>query len=117
MTDHSTADRLYIITRADLPPGLQAAQAVHASFAFQHEHPAVTADWLLRSNFLVIVAVPDEGTLHDMIIDASLRGIRRTAVREPDLDDQITALALEPGAAAKRLCANLPLAMRDHAMT
>lgn len=104
--------RLYIAVRADLPPGLQTAQAVHAAFAIFRDFPELVRPWLLRSNYLVVVAVPDEDALLDLIAEASRRGICRAAVREPDLNDEATAVALEPGAPARRLCANLPLALR-----
>lgn len=106
-------DRLYIAVRGDLRPGLQMAQAVHAAFAFHHDFPSVVRPWLLVSNYLIIVAVPDEDALLDLITEASARGIIRTAVREPDLDNDATAVALAPGADAQRLCANLPLALRE----
>jgi peptidyl-tRNA hydrolase len=109
--------RLYIAVRADLSSGLQVAQAVHAAFAFAHEQPAVTNHWLTKSNYLVVVAVPDEIALMDLISEASRRGITRVAVREPDIGDEITAVAFEPGVAAKRLCACLPLALRELAVT
>lgn len=73
--------------------------------------------WIIKSNFLVIVSVPDEDALLDLITEASRRGITRTAVREPDLDNEATAVALAPGDAARKLCANLPLAMKELAMT
>lgn len=109
--------RLYIAVRADIGPGLQVAQAVHAAFAFGRDHPEETRKWLVESNFLVVVAVPDENALLDLITDAACRGITRTAVREPDIDDEVTAVALGPGTAAQKLCANLPLALRERAMT
>jgi len=108
---------MYIAVRADIPPGLQAAQVVHAAFAFQHDHPDETRKWLVESNFLVIVAVPDENSLLDLISEASRRGIPRTAVREPDIGDTVTAVALGPGVKAQKLCASLPLALREYAMT
>jgi peptidyl-tRNA hydrolase len=79
--------------------------------------PAVIDDWRITSNNLVVVAVPNEDALLDLITTASRQGIRRVAVREPDLDNEATAVALEPGEQAARLCANLPLALRDMSMT
>jgi peptidyl-tRNA hydrolase len=93
------------------------AQAVHAAFHFLHDHPSVVRPWLLKSNYLVIVSVPNEDALLDLISEAARRGIERTAVREPDIDDEATAVALAPGDAARKLCANLPLALRESAMT
>ena len=44
-------------------------------------------------------------------------GLRHSLVREPDLDDDVTAIALEPGPMAKRLCAQLACAGKEPAMT
>lgn len=103
--------------RADLSPGLQIAQAVHAYAQFAHDFPSVVNPWLVQSNFLVVVSVADEPALLDLITEASRRGLRRAAVREPDLNNDATAVALEPGPAARRLCASLPLALKECAMT
>lgn len=116
MQDQQSPTKLYIVVRADLPIGLQAAQAAHAAFEFSARHRAVTLDWLGESNYLVIVAVPDEKALTDLHGRAVARGIVNHVVREPDLDDQMTALTLSPSDEARRLCANFPLALREPAM-
>lgn len=103
--------------RKDLSPGLQVAQAVHAAFHFSQQHPVLVTRWLNASNFLVVVAIPDEAALRELISAAGQRGITAYAVREPDLGDEITAAALEPDEAARRLCASLPLALREAVMT
>lgn len=106
-------DRLYIVVRGDLPPGLQAAQAVHAAFQFYQAHPEITEKWLVDSNYLVILAVPDEDTLIRLYTEANMgRDLRALMVREPDLGDEATAVALEPGEGSQALCAQLPLALR-----
>ena len=92
---------------------MQAAQAVHAAFAFSHQHRDLVDPWLVQSNFLVIVQVPNEDALHDLISEAHRRGIVHVGVREPDINDEVTAVALEPGVAAQKLCAQLPLALRE----
>lgn len=86
---------------------------MHAAFHFHHDHPDLVKPWILKSNFLVIVSVPDENALLDLIKEAAMRGIVRTAVREPDIDDEATAAAFEPGSKARRLCAELPLALKE----
>lgn len=96
---------------------MQIAQSVHAAFQFLHDHPTVVQPWLETSNFLVVVSVPDENALLDLITEASRRGITRLAVREPDLNNDATAVALAPGPDAQRLCASLPLALKERAMT
>jgi peptidyl-tRNA hydrolase len=107
---------LYIVVRSDLSPGLQAAQAVHAAFAFGHRHSNLVGQWITESNFLVIVAVPDEDSLRAFAEEAFTRNIVKVNVTEPDLDNELTAVALAPGNAAKKLCANLPLAMKQVVM-
>lgn len=121
MQDHDQADqnedRLYIAVRADLPPGLQAAQAAHAAFQFFHAYPVVTGRWFVLSNYLIIVAVPDETALGALRIKAAGFRIEHVAVSEPDLDGQYTALALAPTEATRKLCASLPLALRERVKT
>lgn len=98
-----------MVTRADLPIGLQTAQAVHAAFQFGHDHRLLTSGWLHDSNYLIIVTVPDEFALEVLATTSLQRGLRVSVIREPDLDDQMTALAIEPGEEARRLCSSLPL--------
>lgn len=73
--------------------------------------------WFQVSNFLVVVAVPDELALAELATVSIEEGIVRSVFREPDLGNTITAVALEPGSTAQRLCAQLPLALREAAMT
>lgn len=96
---------------------MQLAQAVHAAFHFSLDWPAITRAWLEDSNFLVVVAVPDGLELAALGILAAEEGIAMTTVHEPDLNNILTAIALEPGRVARRLCAQLPLALREPVMT
>lgn len=96
-----------------MTPGLQAAQAVHAATQFFVAWPDVASRWLRDSNFLVIVTAPHEDALAELAGLAVEEGILRSITREPDLDNTITAVALEPGPIARRLCAQLPLALRN----
>jgi hypothetical protein len=41
------------------------------------------------------------------------QGIRFSVFKEPDIDNQITAIALEPGSKSKKICSNLSLALKD----
>lgn len=66
--------------------------------------------WNRDSNNVVIAAVPDEYALAALAARAGEEGIARTLVREPDLDNTLTAVAMEPVDISRRLCANLPLA-------
>lgn len=89
-----------------MPPGLQAAQAVHAAIGFTLAHPQ------LLPETVILVGVPDELGLAWLLSDA--HGSAHFAVREPDLDGSLTAVAIEP--AAGHLCRNLPLLLREARM-
>lgn len=108
-TETPETARLYIAVRGDLPVGLAAAQAVHAAFQFASSHPDLVGPWQRESQYLVIVAVPDEIDLIALASKAQWSGLTVSTWHEPDLAGAATAVALEPGAGARRLCANLPL--------
>lgn len=73
--------------------------------------------WLCNSNFLVVVSVPDESALQSLGYDAVRKGLAMTVVREPDLNNEVTAIALGPGLIAQKLCAQFPLALKERVMT
>jgi hypothetical protein len=97
------------VTRADLPPGAQACQAVHAACDFALAHPALFADWHRASNTIVCLVASDELALQNLYGDAVAARHRLVRVHEPDFGGALTALALE--AAAHRLVRRLPLAL------
>jgi hypothetical protein len=108
--------KLYVITRADLPPGHQATQSAHAAFAFSQAQPDLTGQWHRKSKFLILLAVPDALALEVVAQRIEMAGITCVRWREPDWDNELTALAVAPHPATSRLLANLPLALREPAM-
>jgi len=103
---------LYIVTRSDLEPGYQAVQSGHAAIQYVFEHPECAKNWFENSNYLGFLAVQNEQELVNLINKASEKEIKFSVFREPDIDNQITAIALEPGLLSKKLCSNLRLALR-----
>jgi peptidyl-tRNA hydrolase len=103
-------DKMYLVTRNDLPPGQQATQLCHAIRLFVHEHPEVDREWYEKSNHLALLSVPGHHDLVRLFERLRLRGVRCSLFREPDRDDEATALAAEP--LARRACSELPLALR-----
>lgn len=79
---------------------------------FAVDHPEIHRDWRHHSNFLVVVSVPHEGELRRLRYAADALGIKHTLVEEPDYNGEATAIALEPGEMASRLCAQYPLALK-----
>lgn len=102
--------KLFVVIRNDLAPGLQAAQAVHAKELFSHEHPEVNSEWYEKSNNIVLLQVPNKESLVELAYRMMQEKIALSLFREPDLQDEPTALALSPQAA--RHLSSLPLALR-----
>jgi hypothetical protein len=99
--------KVYVITRQDLNPGYQLVQSCHAIREFDAKYP----DYKSIAN-LACLSAPDEVALDNLIGDCISEGIRHAIFREPDVGDQITAIAIEPGERSRRLLSRLPLALK-----
>jgi hypothetical protein len=88
-------------------------QSIHAAIQFQHEHTECAQNWYIKSNYLGFLSVDDESGLVKLAESALALGIKFSIFREPDIDNQITAIALEPGNKSKKLCSNLSLALKE----
>lgn len=104
---------LYVITRQDLSAGRQATQSAHAALSFSFEHQSIFRSWHEDSQYLVLLSVPDEPALDALVARAADLGLATTAFREPDLDDSLTAIAIEPSPDTRALLADLPLTLRE----
>lgn len=102
-------EKLRVVTRRDLPVGTQATQACHAAIDFQHEHPEEAREWQTKSNYLALLTVADEEALIKLISKALVSGIKFTLFREPDLGNEITAVAFEPSDRGRKLTSSCPL--------
>lgn len=106
-------DKLFLVTRRDLSPGYQAVQSCHALRQFVHDHPDVDKAWFENSNYIALLSVADEESLREILDVAWYRQIRHSTFCEPDIGNEITAIALEPCAESIELCKDLPLALRS----
>lgn len=113
MSQVKNGDKLYVITRADMNAGYQGVQSIHAGIQFIFEHPEYAREWYQNSNYLGFLSVANEQELHRLAERAALLGLKHSVFKEPDIGDQVTAIALEPGAKSKKLCSNLKLALKD----
>lgn len=102
--------KMYVIVRSDLKPGLQVAQSCHAMRLFIEEHPKVDQVWYEASNNLVVLGVPNKEALAKLAYDLTVQGVEVSTFREPDLNNELTAIAAGP--AAQRYLSTLPLAMK-----
>ena len=113
--------KLFLVTRADLPPGQQAVQAAHALAEFMIRHATESQRWHSGSNTLVMLAVPNEKALVKLF-EKALPISKRvfpfkdplcSIFHEPDRNNEATAIALAPLLQFERLCQKLPLALAD----
>lgn len=92
-------ERLYIVTRRDLPEPVQAVQSGHAISAFAVKYPELHAAWHNGGRNLIYLAAENETALKRIL----WAGAEATATfNEPDLNDELTAIALS-GEVRKRL--------------
>lgn len=102
-----------MLVRSDLPAGLQLAQACHGAAEWAMAHPELAREWYTHSNYIVVLAVPDE----DPLLEWADRVFRDEhpylLVYEPDIE-QHTALVISPGPYWQQL-SSLPLAGREAA--
>jgi hypothetical protein len=103
--------KLFLVTRADLPPGQQAVQAAHALREFMERHPELDREWYSKSNVLALLAAKNEGYLDDLMEKVCRLGLSYAPFYEPDRGDELTAVAFGPECA--KLVRGLPLALRD----
>lgn len=97
-----------------MSPQQQLAQSVHVSFEFAHQHLNETVQWMKESNTIVILNVESEIELYKLVQEAERKEIKYSIFREPDLVNQLTAIALEPSPKTKKLCKNLKLALSSN---
>jgi hypothetical protein len=81
-------EKLYAITRADLGIGMRAAQVGHALIEWTVLHGKPCEN-------LVVLQVPDRASLEAVARRLGCAG-RVLCFREPDLDDEMTAIAAGP---------------------
>lgn len=101
--------KLRVITRSDLPLSYQAVQSGHAGIQFQHEHRRIAKRWHKKSNYLIFLSVRNEAELILLAAHAKSENIRVSVFREPDLNNEITAIALEPSTVSDKITKSLKL--------
>lgn len=106
-----TDGKLYLVTRSDLPFAEQAVQAAHALRQFVHEQPEADAAWFRGSNVLVLLAAAGETQLRALLEAAAFEAIPCCGFQEPDRGFQLTAVALGPSHACRRLTQGLEFEM------
>jgi len=75
-------------------------------------YPEESKTWHSQSNSLVCLSVKDEKALLALSEKLSLEGIKHVLFREPDIENQITSIAIEASDRARKICSNMPLALK-----
>ena len=101
------------ITRRDLEPGYQSVQSSHALIDFCFQYPDTAKEWHKNSNYLCQLSVANENELYELAAKAEQRGIKIAKFFEPDVNNELTAICLEPGEATKKLTSKLPLMLKE----
>ena len=104
-----THAKLVTVTRTDLTPGYQAVQSIHAAIQFTQEHPSTTNEWYTISNYLVSLAVQNEHELKHLEHRARDQGLKVSSFHEPDLNNELTAICIEPSPVTQKLVRKIPL--------
>jgi len=86
-------------------------QSIHAAIQFAMEYPDTNKEWFEKSNYLGFLSVATERELLGLAEKANSLGIECSIFREPDIENQVTAIALAPGSKTKKLCSDLKLAL------
>lgn len=108
-----TYKKLYVITRSDLRPVVQMLQGCHAAIEFQHEHPEIAKEWNINSKYLIFLSVENEIELQKLLRKIQFKELKYSMFFEPDIGNQLTAIALEPGQTSEKLVSNLPLMLKE----
>ena len=93
-------------------PGQQAVQAMHAAIDFCFQHPEEAKDWQTKSNYLAVLSVANESELQRLVQKLEQRGHTFTLFYEPDLGNQLTAVAIGYRDDLKKLTGGLPLMLK-----
>jgi hypothetical protein len=76
------------------------------------EYPHINKEWFERSNYLGFLSVDNEIELLALSKKAFELGIECSIFREPDIGNEVTAIALAPGRKSKKLCSKIDLALK-----
>ena len=77
------------------------------------KYPEEFKTWQTTSNYLAQLSITDERSLNELYEKAIRKSIKAVPFYEPDLDNQLTAVAFEPGDESRRLLSSLSLMLKE----
>ncbi len=100
------------MTHKDLTISYQLPQCCHAVADFSAQYPEQFKKWQSGSNTIVVLAVSNERRLFELAEKAEGFGLKVCRFHEPDLCNELTAIAIEPSDTTRRICGGIGLAGR-----
>lgn len=110
-------NKLYIITHDELTPGQQIAQVAHATSEFAANGNSIFNKsfnrWFKHSKYIIVLSVPTLAQLKETVKILQLNGVKVYQNYEPDLSNELTAVATNPDdfIKCKKLLRHLKLAL------
>lgn len=108
-------ERLVLVTRGDLSAGYQSVQPTHAAIQFIFTFPTVSRRWYKNHKNIATLAAPSELALVNLFKKAEEAGLKCVIFKEPDIGNEVTAIAIEPHELTYKLTSSLPLALKNYA--
>jgi len=103
-----------MVTRRDIHPGAQMAQATHSESQFEVEYPAQFKDWYENSQYIACLSIEDEKSLLTLAEKLRKKGVAVSVFHEPDYNNQATSIAIEACETAARFTTHLPLSLKEY---
>jgi peptidyl-tRNA hydrolase len=73
----------------------------------------IAEKWHTESNYVIALGIPDQRELEMLARKAEKKGITVVRFYEPDIDNQLTSICLEPCEATRRITSHLPLLLKE----
>jgi pentose-5-phosphate-3-epimerase len=84
---------------------------MHSLSQFSLEHHQTFKQW--GNNYIVCLSIENENKLKQLIQKLHDNHIKFSVFTEPDIDNQITSIAIEGTDKASRLTSSLPLSLKE----
>jgi hypothetical protein len=92
-------------------------QASHAALDHVFHYPQEASDWHKNSNYLIFLSTKDEEELSTLSKRLQSLGTQVTEFREPDLGNQLTAIAFVSNDETRRITSGIPLMLKQKKKT
>ncbi len=97
-----------------MSPGYQLVQVSHSIADFAHSFPDIFSKWKQNSNSIVSLSVKNEEDLINLTHLLKIKNINFVAFNEPDINNQLTSICIEPSLSAKKITSSLPLSLKEY---